>query len=344
MGVKQIRNIALAILSVVLFAAVSTGALAAPQYKWKMQSLWQAGSINQKVFVRFTENVKAMTGGRLEIEPLSVGTVVAYNETVDAVGAGILDGVHGGGGYAAGKEVGFSLITDLNAGYENPYQMQTWYEYEGGMELARELYARFNMYFIGPIFWGVESIPSKKPIRNIADFKGVKLRAPEGMGQEIFKKIGAAPVNIPGSEVYTALERGVIEATDWGTLGMNEDLGYHKIAKFPIYPGIHSMPGTDVSVNMDRWNELPADIKIILQVATRDFARDMIQTMGAADAEAAAQAKAHGVELVNWSKSERLKLRKVAATVWKEYASRSEMGQRIYESHLKFLKKLGLLE
>ena len=91
-----------------------SGAVVEAQFKWKMQSLWQAGSVNQQVFVRYTERVKEMTGGRLEIEPLAVGTVVAYNETVDAVGAGILDGVHGGGGYSAGKEVGFSLITDLN--------------------------------------------------------------------------------------------------------------------------------------------------------------------------------------------------------------------------------------
>ena len=322
---------------------MAASAQAAPEFKWKMQSLWGAGSINQQVFVRFTERVKQMTGGRLEIEPLSVGTVVAYNETVDAVGAGILDGVHGGGGYSAGKEVGFSLVTDLNGAYENPYQMQTWYEYEGGMELARELYKKFNMHFIGPVFWGVESIPSKTPIRTIGDFKGVKLRAPEGMGQEIFKKMGAAPVNIPGSEVYTALERGVISATDWGTLGMNEDLGYHKIARYPIYPGIHSMPGTDVSVNLDKWNQLPADIQAIVTIAVRDFARDMIQTIAQADAAAASQAKANGVELVNWSQSERRELRKIAATVWQEYANRSEMGKKILASHLKYLKKLGLL-
>lgn len=322
---------------------VAASAQAAPEFKWKMQSLWQAGSINQAVFVRFTERVKEMTNGRLEIEPLSVGTVVAYNETVDAVGAGILDGVHGGGGYSAGKEVGFSLITDLNGAYENPYQMQMWFEYEGGMELAQELYGKFNMHFIGPIFWGVESIPSKNPIRNMADFKGVKMRAPEGMAQDIFKKLGAAPVNIPGSEVYTALERGVISATDWGTLGMNEDLGYHKIAKFPIYPGIHSMPGTDVSVNLDKWNALPKDLQAIVTVAVRDFARDMIQTIAQTDAVAAAQSKAAGVELVNWSQEERRKFRAVASTVWKEYSTRSEMGKKIYESHINFLKKLGLL-
>ena len=314
------------------------------RFKWKIQSLWQAGSISQDVFVRWTEQVKAVTGGRLEIEPLPVGTVVAYNETVDAVGSGILDGVHGGGGYSAGKEVGFALITDLNAAYETPYQFQMWYEYEGGKELAQELYNDFNMYFIGPVFWGAESIPAKRPIRSIEDFRGVKLRSPEGMAQEIFRKIGAAPVNIPGSEVYTALDRGVIEATDWGTLGMNEDLGYHKIAPYPIYPGIHSMPGTDVAVNLDRWNELPPDIQAILEVTVRDFARDMIQTMEMVDRRVAAEAAGKGVTLVNWTPEARKELREVAATVWKEYSARSEMGKKIYESQIAFLKKLGLID
>ena len=77
---------------------------------------------------------------------------------------------------------------------------------------------------------GVESVPARKPLRTLADFKGVKMRVPEGLGAEIWRRAGVGVVTLPGSEVYTALERGVIEATDWGTLGMNEDLGYHKIA------------------------------------------------------------------------------------------------------------------
>jgi TRAP-type mannitol/chloroaromatic compound transport system substrate-binding protein len=317
---------------------------AEPKYKWKMQSLWQAGTVNQKVFERYCERVKGLTGGRLEITPLPVATVVAYNETLDAVRSGILDGHQSGAAYFAGKEPAFALLADLNGGYEDPYQMQMWFEYGGGKELARELYAKYNAYYVGPVWWGVESVPSKRPIRTVADLKGLKLRSPEGMSHEIWKRLGAAPVNIPGAEVYTALERGVIEATDWGTLGMNEDLGYHKIAKYPFYPGFHSMPMAEVAVNMDRWKALPEDVKAIVEVATRDFARDMIQTVALEDAKAVTKARSQGVELVNWSAADRKKFREVAAGVWKDYGARSDAGRKVYESQLAFLRRLGLLD
>ncbi len=329
-----------------LLAALApvTSAWAQADHQWKMQSLWQAGSINQTVFEDFCTRVGEITGGRLIIEPLPVGTIVAYNETLDAVAAGILDAQHGGSGYFAGKDPAFAILGDLNGGYEDVRQLQMWFEYGGGKELARELFAQYGLYYVGGVSWGAESIPSKLPIRSITDFKGVKIRAPEGMSQEIFELIGASPVNIPGSEVYTALDRGVIDAADWGTLGMNDDLGYHEIAPYPLYPGFHSAPMADVAVNMARWEALPDDLKALLELAVRDFSRDMVEQIRLQDSTVAASAVANGVELINWSSEDRRAFREIAAGVWAEYAARSPMAQRIYESHMAFLRRLGLLD
>ena len=316
----------------------------AQEYRWTMQSLWQAGSINHRVFEEFCASVGQLTGGRLEITPLPVGTLVAYNETLDAVGSGIIDGQQSGAGYFAGKDPAFAMLSEFPGAYENAYQMQMWFEFGGGKELARELYGRFNVYYIGSVWHGMESIPSKKPLRSVDDLKGVKMRIPEGLNQEIFNKIGAAPVNIPGSEVYTSLDRGVIDATDWGTLGMNVDLGYHKIAPYQIYPGFHSLPMADVAVNMDRWDELPEDLQTIVEAAVRDFARNMIQQMELADAAGARAARDQGAELVTWNAEERRRFRLIASEVLETFATRSDMAQRIYDSHIAFLKKLGLLE
>jgi len=332
------------ILTLLLSVLAGPERAVAQEFKWTMQSLWQAGSINHRVFEEFCADIKRLTGGRLEIQPMPVGTLVAYNETLDAVESGILDGQQSGPGYFAGKDPGFAMLSEFPGGYENAYQMQMWFEYGGGHELARELYGRFNIYYIGSIWHGMESIPSKKPLRSVDDLKGVKMRIPEGLNQEIFKTIGAAPVNIPGSEVYTSLDRGVIDATDWGTLGMNVDLGYHKIAPYQIFPGFHSLPMGDVAVNADRWNELPDDLKAIVETAVRDFARNMIQQMELADAAAAQMTKDQGVELITWSKEERRRFRLIAKDVHKTFAARSEMAQRLYDSHIAFLQKLGLLE
>lgn len=335
---------ALAAVAAVGLSVASGGAEAQAKWKWKMQSLWQGGSVNQKVFEDYCKRVAALTGGRLEITPLPVGAVVAYTETLDAVQNGILEGHQSGGPYFSGKEPALALIGDLNGGFETPYQYQMWFEYGGGLQLAREIYAKFNIYYVGPVLWGVESIPARKPIRGVADFKGVKMRAPEGLSAEIWRRLGVGVVTLPGSEVYTALERGVIEATDWGTLGMNHDLGYHKIAPYPLYPGFHSMPASEVAVNMDRWKELPDEVKAIVEMATRDFSRDMIQRIAIEDGKAAVAAKEAKVELVAWSPEERRKFREIARESWNDWAKKSPMAQKVLDSQIAFMKQIGLLE
>ncbi|MEO1190546.1 MAG: TRAP transporter substrate-binding protein [Pseudomonadota bacterium] len=314
------------------------------QEVWKIQSLWSAGTINQKVFEKWASDLTEASDGRLTIEPLPVRSVVAHNETLDAVGAGILQGQHTAPIYFSGRDAAFAMIGDLNAAYENPYQMEYWFYYRGGLELAREVYAQHNLFFVGPIWWGVESIPVNKPVRSLADFEGVKLRMPEGPSHDIFNRIGAAPVNIPGSEVYTSLERGVIDGTDWGTISMNQDLGYHGIAQYPIYPGLHSMPTAEIAINMDAWNALPDDLKTLVEMSVRAFNADMIGAIAVADIEAVAKAKEEGATIIEWSAEERKKLRAIAAEVWKEYASRSELANKIYESQVAWLKELNLLD
>lgn len=325
-------------------ALSSVSFAAGAQEAWTIQSLWGAGSINQQVFERFAENVTEASGGRLTIEALPVGSVVAHNETLDAVGADILQGHHSASVYFTGRDPAFGLLGDLNAAYENPEQMQQWFYQRGGLELARELYAQHNLYYVGPVFWGVESIPVSKPVRNMAEFAGVKLRMPEGPSADLFRNIGAAPVTLPGSEVFAALERGVIDGTDWGTLSMNQDLGYHKIAPYPIYPGLHSMPAGEVSINMDRWNALPDDLKALVHMAVRDFNNDMINSLEVADIKAVADAQAEGAEIIDWSAEERKKLRTEAAKVWADYGTKSEMAGRILESQMAWLKELQLLD
>ncbi len=99
----------LTLAATMMLILASNPAEAAATWKWKMQSLWQAGTVNQKVFEQFTERIKKLTNGQLEIEPIPVGTIVGYTETLDAVGAGILDGHHSGGHYFAGKEPSLAL-------------------------------------------------------------------------------------------------------------------------------------------------------------------------------------------------------------------------------------------
>lgn len=328
--------------SALVVAATTAAPAGAADYDWKFQSFWQATSTNQKVFQNFAANVKNMSGGRIEIDPLAVGSIVPPGEMLDAVKNNIIQGMNGGTGYFVNKDPAFGLLADLNAGYENPYQQEMWFWQGGGIELARELYAKHGAYYLGPVMWGAESIPTKKPLHSIADFKGVKMRSPEGMAASIWSKVGVGVSTLPGTEVYTALERGKIEATDWGTLGMNDELGYNKIAPYAIYPGVHSMPSGDLAISLKVWDKLPADLKAILETAARDLNRDSLSANAALDFAMAA--KRDPKTLINWGTKERLELREVAQTVWAEWAAKSPMAQKVYDSHIAWMKKIGLLK
>jgi TRAP-type mannitol/chloroaromatic compound transport system substrate-binding protein len=236
------------------------------------------------------------------------------------------------------------LIGDLNGGFETPYQAQMWFEYGGGLELARDIYKRFNIQYVGPVWWGVESVPAKRPLNTLADFKGVKMRVPEGLGADIWRRAGVGVVTLPGSEVFTSLERGVIEATDWGTLGMNHDLGYHKIARYPLHPGFHSMPSAEIAINMQKWNALSPDLKVLVEMAVRDFAREMVQRIAMEDMKAAETAKVQGVTLVEWSPEERRKFREISRQAWADWAKKSPAAQQVYDSQVAFLKRLQLID
>lgn len=338
---RKFRQIGLAALAAIAMAGAP--ARAADQ-TWTFQAATSAGDIAFKIMEEFTDRVALLTGGRLAIELHPVGAVVQYDQTLEAVGAGLLDGHVTATVYFSGKDPAFALLGDLIAAYDHPNQMLMFLRYGGGNELLRELLEPYGLYFIGGANTGKEAFVSKIPIRGVADFKGVKLRAPEGMAQDIFQAMGAAPVNLPSAEVFTAVERGVVDAADWATFSMNHQLGFHNIARYPIYPGIHSMPVIEVSVNLDKWRALPRDIQVILEVAVRDFARDMIQRLELEDLDDVAEARAQGVDVIDWPATERQKIRDLAVDIWRDWSSRSPMAARAYQAQTEFLAKIGLIE
>ena len=324
-----------------LFAAASLQA--ADTTTWQVQTLWQAGNINQKTFEQFVENVKVASGGRLIIEALPVGAIVSANEAADAVRDGLLDGQHSNEGYLSGKEPAFAMLVDMNMAYESPEQGIMWFKHGGGEQLAQELMAKWNQHYLGPVTWGQESIPSKKPLTSVADFKGIKMRAPEGMGAAIWREVGVGVSTLPGTEVYTALERGKIEATDWGSLAMNDDLGYNKIAKYAIYPGIHSMPlACGLCIRKDKWDALPDDLKRIVELSVTQLREDMLLSNRLRDMEAAAGRDPE--TLVAWTPEARKELRVIARKVWEDWASKSELAKKVYDSQIAWMTKIGLLK
>ncbi len=325
--------------------SLSAGVGAAQEtYNWKIQTLWQPGSANQLAFERFASNVDVMTDGQIKITALPAGAVVGVTETVDAINQRILDGHHTAISYWTGLNPAFAALGDLNAAYDSPYQAMEYYYSFGGLELLQEAYEPLGLYPIGVAWWGVETIPTSRPVRGVADLEGLKIRLPQGMASELFASFGAVPVNLAGSEVFSALDNGTIDATDWGTLSMNDELGFYDVAKSSIYPGIHSAPAGDVTIRLDQWNELSPRLQTILTMAVKDFSLDMIQTLDKANVELAVEMADKDVELVSWADEERKKFRAAARTVWTEYGSKNDLTERAVRTQIEYLTLKGLLD
>jgi len=328
-------------------AAVTIGMMTSAQaadYALRFQSSDPAGNPNFEIQKQWAQRVGEMTGGRVTVEMLPVNSIVQHTETMDAVAAGILDGHITDTSYFTGKDAAFGLIANPVGAWSAPSQMLNFMEYGGGKELMNDLVEPYGLHFIGASTTGLEAFVSKKPLNGVADLKGLKMRAPEGLVQEVFAAAGAAPVNLPGSEVFTSLDKGVIDAADYTVFSTNHAQGMHDVAKHPVQPGFHSLPLVEVSMNKATWDKMPKDLQAILTVSVRDFARDITSKLAMKDAKAVAEASADpSITIHNWSAVERAKFRSIAINQWKKVAARSKNAQKVYDVLTKYLKEQGML-
>ncbi|WP_068115621.1 TRAP transporter substrate-binding protein [Tropicimonas marinistellae] len=335
---KSTRTITTAIaMSLLAFGAT------AQEYSFRFQSSDPAGNPNFEYQVGWTEVLKEMTDGKVAVEMLPVGTIVDYKETLDAVGAGLIDGHICDTSYFAGKDPAFGLIANPVGAWSDPAQMIDFVENGGGAELMRELQEPYGVYFIGVSTPGLEAFVSKVPLDGVDDLKGVKMRSPEGPIANVFRAAGAAPVNLPASEVYTALDKGVIDAADYSVFSVNQEVGMNEIASHPVYPGFHSLPLVEVSMNKAKWEALPEDIQKAFYDSVKVFQETQVGGLMERDQAAVAAAEAEGITVHDWSAEERAKFRGLAQEEWKSLSEGSPMAQKVYETLTAYLTENGLL-
>lgn len=347
MSTKRLAHKRILVTAVALIAALLVFTPAWAQQtpvKWKAQTLWAATETPHKVFEELCVKIKTMTQGLVEIQAFPAGAIVPTNEALDALKNNVLQVMHEWPGYYSGKNPAFAALGDLTMAWEHPWEADAFYHYGGGLELLRELYAPFNAYTVGVMWWGVESYPSKKPIRNMNDFKGLKIRVPQGMEADLLTKLGASVVVLPGGEVYSALDKGVVEATNWSTASQNDKLGYHKVAPYFTYPGFHSMPVGDFTVNAKEWEKLPAVVKQIIQTACREWCWENVERITLEDLQAAKEAKSKGATPVSWTKEDIFAIRAEAKKVWAEWKNKSPQTKKVIEAQEDFLRKLGKID
>jgi len=317
----------------------------------KLQASQNSGDFTYKFLTeKWAPKVEVMSGGTLKLEILPTKAVVPHRETLKAVSAGILDGTLNAVSYFAGLDPAYGMLGDLIAAYSHADEPQMFCMNAGGKEILQKLhdkYAGGKVHVIGCGNYTNEALVSKKPIRTLEDFKGVKIRSPEGLAAEVFRKIGAAPVAIPFSEVYTSLEKGVVDAADASAYINNHETGLNKVAPYPIYPGMHSMAVLQFIVNKDVWGKLSKAQQAILETWYIAAYTDLRRHADIQDRKQVAidrEGKGSVKEIIDFPEAERQKLRKIAIQAWEEYSKKSPLAKEVYDAQIKFLKTYGLVK
>lgn len=306
----------------------------------RMQHFLGTNAALHAVATAFAEEVRAATGGRVQITALPGGAVVAPTELLQTVQAGILDGHFAAPSWFAARDAGFVILGDTGATFPSVDARDRWFSEGNGVELGRALYDRFGLYYVDQFYWPGEHIPSRRPLRTVEDLRGLKVRCPPGMIAEVFGRAGASVVNLPLPELFNALQSGVVDAADQANPGLNYAVGLYRNARYSIAAN-HSMPTCEVSFNKRRWDGLPAEARQAIAAGVKRLSAAHKAAIEREDAEALAKMRAEGITIIEWPPSETAKLGRITAEVQDSYGPRTPLAGQILASLRAFLPRVS---
>ncbi len=309
---------------------------AGPQ--WKIITTWPKNlpGLGQgpETFARY---LGEMSGGRLSARVYGAGEIVPPLDVFEAVSLGVAEVGHGASYYWKGKIPSSVFFTAIPFGM-TAQEMNAWFHYGGGLEIWEEIYAPFNLIPLAGGSTGVQMAGwFNREINSVEDVKGLKMRIP-GMAGEVFTAIGGTTVQIAGGELYTSLQTGVIDATEW--VGPYNDLalGLHEIAKYYYYPGWHE-PGAmlEFIVNKEALEKLTPELRAIVKYAARAANQDMLDEFTARNNDALVNlVENHGVQVRKLPDDVLLALYTASQQVMQDLIEKDPVAARVYRSFSDF--------
>ncbi|MEA3273706.1 MAG: TRAP transporter substrate-binding protein [Pseudomonadota bacterium] len=310
-------------------------------FKWKMVTTWPKNFPGLGTGAnKLAQLIGEMSGGRIRVKVYGAKELVPAFEVFDAVSRGTAEMGHGAAYYWKGKSEAAQFFSTVPFGM-TAQEMNGWMYHGGGLDLWTELYADFGLVPAPAGNTGVQMGGwFNKPINSVADLQGLKMRIP-GLGGEVLKRAGGTPVNLAGGELFTSLQSGAIDATEW--VGPYNDLafGLYKAAKYYYYPGWHE-PGTtlEAMVNKEAFDALPADLRSIVLNACKVVNQDMLAEYTARNPVALQTLlKKHQVDMRPFPADVITKLRELSEEVVSEIAQKDDFSRKAYASYKKFLSQ-----
>ena len=304
-----------------------------PEIRWRLASSFPKsldtiyGAAEQ-----MSKRVAAATGGRFQIQVFAAGEIVPGLQVLDAVQNGTVQAGHTAPYYYWGKDPAFALDTAIPFGL-NARQMNAWQIFGGGLELFRDFYKGYNIHNCPAGNTGAQMGGwYRKEIKTAADLKGLKMRI-GGFAGKVMEKLGVVPQQIAGGDIYPALEKGTLDATEWVGPYDDEKLGFNKVAKYYYYPGFwEGGPQLDCLFNLGEWNKLSKEYQNIVEAACWEANTWMLAKYDAQNPAALRRLVGGGTQLRAFSRAILTAAYKASLEVYAEASQKSPAFKKIYDS------------
>jgi len=319
------------------------GATSSETFEWSCVTSWPPkfpglGMAPENIASR----VEAASNGRLKIKVYGGGELVPAFEVLDAVSRGTVEMGHDASYYHKGKVPAAQFFAAIPFGMNN-LELNAWLYYGGGLELWQELYEPFDLVAFPAGSTGTQMGGwFNKEINSVEDLKGLKMRIP-GLGGEVLRRAGGTPVTLPGSEIFTALQTGAIDATEWVGPYNDVSFGLHKAAQFYYYPGWHEPgPGLETIINKEAWSALPADLQEIVRTTCQAIMTDVAAEYTHGNAMSLKQLKTDpNVEIRPFPAAVIELLRSISKEVVSELMASDPAAAKIGESYFSYLEDVS---
>ncbi len=312
--------------------------------KWKMQSAFgsQLPHIGTSG-VRFSKNIERLSGGTFEIKFFEPGALIPPLECFDAVSKGSVESCWTTPGYNTGKYPALAFFTTVPFG-PPVGEFLGWKWFGGGNKLRDEIYAKHGLYAIDCFAIAPETSGwFRTEIKSVKELQGLKMRF-FGLGAQVMQKLGVSTQLLAAADIYPALERGVIDATEFSMPTMDTKLGFHQIAKFNYFPGWHQQSSvSELLMNKQSWDELPDKYKAMIEIA---LGEQMMYTYVESDHSQFAAMKEyqekHGVQIRRWSDEDLATIEKAWLEVLKEESAKDPLFKKVADHYLDYRQKFAV--
>lgn len=335
MGVRPNR------LNICLGAMCMALAVAAPaqdRVKWKLHSAWGSNVPHLGTSaMRLTENIKRMSEGGFDLKFFEPGALVPANECFDAVAKGSIDACFHTAGYDVGKYPALAFFTSVPFGPQYG-EFFAWKMFGGGDEIQQEIYAKHGIKTLDCNAIGPETSGwFKNKLTSLEELKGMKIRF-FGLGARVMQKLGVSTQLLAGGDIFPALEKGVIDATEFSMPTMDIKYGFYQIAKNNYFPGWHQQVSIgELLVNQAQWEALPDNYKAMLEIACgENIHYNYAETEGLNPTAMMEMGDKYGVEIQRWSDEDLAAFEKAWLEVLEEESAKDPLFKRVADSYLEF--------